>query len=146
MVDLMCACILFHQAGAMQDIEDEFTFLDDWEDRYTHLIELGKAMPELGHADKIDANKIQGCVSKVWLTFNKDQHGRFTFKGDSDAVIVRGLVAVLLRMINNKTATEITDIDPIAVFGRIGLSDNLSPQRANGLIAMIKYINRTITS
>ena len=130
----------------MQDIEDEFAFLDDWEDRYTHLIELGKAMPKLCDADKTDANQIQGCVSKVWLVVNKDQQGKFTFKGDSDAAIVRGLVAVLLRMINDKTATEITSIDPAAIFARIGLADNLSPQRANGLNSMIEYINKTIAA
>ncbi|MBL4618286.1 MAG: SufE family protein [Robiginitomaculum sp.] len=128
----------------MQDIEDEFAFLDDWEDRYTHLIELGKAIPALSEADKIDANQIQGCVSKVWLVFNKDQQGKFTFKGDSDAAIVRGLAAVLLRLINNKTAAEITNIDPAAVFARIGLADNLSPQRANGLNSMIEHINKVI--
>ena len=130
----------------MQDIEDEFAFLDDWEDRYTHLIELGKAMPGLCDADKTDSNQIQGCVSKVWLVVNKDQQGKFTFKGDSDAAIVRGLVAVLLRMINDKTATEITSIDPAAIFARIGLADNLSPQRANGLNSMIEYINKTIAA
>ncbi|MCF6292715.1 MAG: SufE family protein [Robiginitomaculum sp.] len=130
----------------MQDIEDEFAFLDDWEDRYTHLIELGKAMPAMLETDKTNENQIQGCVSKVWLVVNKDQQGRFTFKGDSDAAIVRGLVAVLLRMINDKTATEITSIDPAAIFARIGLADNLSPQRANGLNSMIEYINKTITA
>jgi len=130
----------------MQDIEDEFAFLDDWEDRYTHLIELGKAMPKLCDADKTDANQIQGCVSKVWLVVNKDQQGKFTFKGDSDAAIVRGLVAVLLRMVNDKTATQITSIDPAAIFARIGLADNLSPQRANGLNSMIEYINKTIAA
>jgi len=130
----------------MQDIEDEFAFLDDWEDRYTHLIELGKAMPAIPETDKTDTNQIQGCVSKVWLVVNKDQQGRFNFKGDSDAAIVRGLVAVLLRMINDKTATEITSIDPAAIFARIGLADNLSPQRANGLNSMIEYINKTITA
>ncbi len=124
----------------MQDIEDEFAFLDDWEERYRHVIELGKAMPTLTSAQKTDVNRIQGCVSQVWFVSNIGADGRFHFIGDSDAHIVRGLVALLLQIFNNKTALEILDIDAISFFKRIGLSENLSTQRANGLVSMIERI------
>jgi cysteine desulfuration protein SufE len=126
----------------MQDLEDEFAFLDDWEDRYRHVIEMGKALPGLDDAQKNPDTKINGCVSQVWLLAHKNSDGTFSFSGDSDAHIVRGLVAVLFRLIEAKTADEILQLDAVGFFNRIGLSDNLSPQRANGLVSMIKRVER----
>ncbi|PHR60939.1 MAG: cysteine desulfuration protein SufE [Robiginitomaculum sp.] len=125
-----------------QEIEDEFAFLGDWEERYRHVIELGKAMPTLAEHQKIEANKINGCVSQVWLTFQQDEAGRFSFSGDSDAHIVRGLVALLLRLVDGKTPSEILATQATELFANIGLSDNLSAQRANGLQAMIGRIRQ----
>ncbi|VAV90713.1 Sulfur acceptor protein =_ iron-sulfur cluster assembly SufE [hydrothermal vent metagenome] len=124
----------------MQDIEDEFAFLGDWEERYRHVIELGKAMPALPIALKTDASKIQGCVSQVWLVAKRQDAGTYSFSGDSDAHIVRGLVALLLLLIEGKTGAEILNMDIRGFFERIGLADNLSPQRANGLNAMIRRV------
>ncbi len=129
-----------------QEIEDEFAFLGDWEERYRHVIELGKAMPVLAENQKIEANKINGCVSQVWLTYSQDEAGRFSFLGDSDAHIVRGLVALLLRLVDGKTSSEILEIQAKELFANIGLSDNLSAQRANGLQAMITRIRQLATA
>jgi len=129
----------------MQELEEEFAFLDDWEDRYRYVIDMGKAMPTFDEKYKTTANQIQGCVSKVWLVARRDQQGRYSFIGDSDALIVRGLIAVLLRLVQQKTANQIHELDLVEFFHKIGLSDNLSPQRANGLQAMIKRINQICT-
>lgn len=129
----------------MHELEDEFTYLDDWEQRYRHLIELGKAMPALPDQLKTETSKVQGCVSQVWLIATQDEKGQLQFSGDSDAHIVRGLVAILLRLINGKTAIEIRQLDIVGFFNRIGLADNLSAQRANGLLAMIKRVQQIAT-
>ncbi len=126
----------------MLELEEEFAFLEDWEDRYRYVIEMGKAMTPIAAEKKTDANKIQGCVSQVWLLFNQDSKGKYHFQADSDAHIVRGLIAVLLRLVDTKTAEDICNMDIISFFHRIGLSDNLSAQRANGLRAMIARIHQ----
>lgn len=126
----------------MQELEDDFAFLDGWEERYSHVIELGKALPPFDEACRSDANKVSGCVSQVWLTMQADEAGRFHFTGDSDAHIVRGLVAVVIKILQDKTAREILDTDIQGFFARIGLADNLSSQRANGLQAMIDRIHK----
>ena len=127
---------------SIDDILDNFAFLDDWEDRYRYLVELGRELDPLPEADRTDANKVQGCVSQVWLATTVVANGdtRLTFKGDSDAHIVRGLVAILISLCSGQTARAILDTDIEDVFRGIGLEDNLTPQRANGLRSMIQRV------
>ena len=129
----------------IEDILDDFTILDDWEDRYRYVIELGKELPEFDEALRTPANKVEGCVSQVWLATTitpGDRGPRLSFVGDSDALIVRGLIAILIALFSGRDAAEIVDIDAGAVFGRLGLSDHLSRQRSNGLVAMVQRIKR----
>ncbi|MEP9348511.1 SufE family protein [Xanthobacter sp. KR7-225] len=128
------------------DVEDliaDFEFLDDWEDRYRHLIELGRALPPFPEAERTDANKVQGCASQVWLVCRRKTGPAgevLEFEGDSDAHIVRGLVAVLLALTSGRTAQEILETDVLAIFRRIGLEGHLTPQRSNGLRSMVDRI------
>ena len=122
-----------------EDIADTFDFLDDWEDRYRHVIELGKAMPELDEALKVPATKVQGCASQVWLV-PQVKDGIFSFDGDSDAMIVRGLVAILRALYNDLPVEDVLKIDAQAEMARLGLNDHLSAQRSNGLRSMIERI------
>ena len=118
---------------------DEFEFLGDWEERYRYLIELGQAMDPLPEADRTDATKVKGCVSQVWVVV--DENGdALTLRGDSDAHIVKGLVALMKRLYDQRTPREALEIDPKTVLGRIGLAEHLSPQRSNGLASMIARI------
>ena len=124
---------------AFEDLADTFDFLDDWEERYRHVIELGRAMPPLDDAFKVPALKVQGCASQVWLRplITGD---RFDFQGDSDAMIVRGLIAILHRLYSGLTLTEVRAVDAAAELARLGLNDHLSAQRSNGLRAMVERI------
>jgi cysteine desulfuration protein SufE len=126
------------------EIEDNFALLDQWDDRYRYVIELGKTLPPLPDADHVEANKVQGCASQVWLVTHKKPNGAggpvLTFEGDSDAHIVRGLIAILFALYSGKSAKEITDTDALDVFNRLGLRENLTPQRSNGLRSMIERI------
>lgn len=124
---------------AFEDIADTFAFLEDWEDRYRHIIELGKAMPPLDDSFKVPALKVQGCASQVWLRPMIDG-GRFDFQGDSDAMIVRGLIAVLHALYAGLPPAEVAQIDAPAQLARLGLNDHLSSQRSNGLRAMVQRI------
>jgi cysteine desulfuration protein SufE len=128
--------------SSLEKIIDDFEFLDDWEDRYRYVIELGKALPELPEAQRTLANKVQGCASQVWLVSHSDGSDDpiMTFEGESDAHIVRGLVAIVLSTYSGKHASDIADLDAIEVFGKIGLVEHLSSQRANGLRSMVKRI------
>ncbi len=130
---------------SIEDLIDDFAYLDDWEDRYRYVIELGKDLPEFSEAERTKANKVEGCVSQVWLAShtrpNKAGEPVLEFTGDSDAHIVRGLIAILFRLYNGKTPTEIIESDPRDVFHRIGLDEHLSPQRSNGLHAMVQRIH-----
>ncbi|MEN3791970.1 SufE family protein [Fulvimarina sp. MAC3] len=131
----------------MQSIEDiltDFEFLDDWEDRYRYLIELGRSLPPMDEAELNERTKVQGCVSQVWLVSEIDSASppRLTFRGESDAHIVKGLVAIALALFSNKTAQEIIETDASATFNQIGLQDHLTPQRSNGLRAMVDRIKR----
>ena len=128
----------------IEDLVEEFDLLDDWEQRYRYLIDLGKALPDFPDASRIDANKIRGCVSQVWLT-TRHEEGLYHFQADSDAHIVRGLAALLLRLYSGRTAEDIQSVDARDVLSRIGLSEHLTPQRSNGLASMIAYI-RSVTS
>ncbi len=122
------------------EIADNFSFLDDWEDRYKYLIELGQSLPPLPESVRVPQNKVSGCVSQVWLTAtgSADSPTRIFFQGDSDAMIVKGLVAVLLALYSGRPAAEIVQTDAIAVLDELGLREHLTAQRSNGLIAMVK--------
>ena len=128
--------------AAFEDIAETFDFLDDWEDRYRHVIDMGKAMPPLDDVFKAAPYKVDGCASQVWLVPTITD-GRLTFKGDSDAMIVRGLIAVLHALYNGVPVGEIAAIDAHAELGRLGLHDHLSAQRSNGVRAMIERIRQT---
>lgn len=129
----------------LQTILDDFSFLDDWEDRYRYVIELGRGLPDLPEDQKSAENKVQGCASQVWLVSTSDGSADpiMHFKGDSDAHIVRGLVAIVLAVYSGKKASEIAKLDAISVFSEIGLVEHLSAQRANGLRSMVNRIRET---
>lgn len=132
-------CSMLEQTNNIQDLIDDFSFLDDWEDRYTHVIELGKSLAPLSDAEKNETTKVKGCVSQVWLV--KDFVGdRLTYRGDSDAHIVKGLVAVVLQLFSGRSPQEILEIDAAGILSKLGLAEHLSPQRSNGLNAMIGRI------
>lgn len=124
---------------AFEEIVEDFEFLDDWEDRYRMVIELGKAMEPLPDALKVPATKVEGCASQVWL-HPQIEGGAVLFEGESDAMIVNGLIAVLRKLYNGLPPDEITAIDARAELGRLGLNDHLSAQRSNGLRAMIERL------
>lgn len=132
--------------STIEQIIEDFSFLDEWEDRYRYVIELGKALPDLPATEKTADNKVQGCASQVWLVSHIAEDGGegadpvMTFEGDSDAHIVRGLVAIVLSIYSGHKASEIVATDAIDTFNQIGLVEHLSSQRANGLRSMIKRI------
>ncbi len=130
-------------SAAFEEIAETFDFLDDWEDRYRHVIELGKAMDPLPESQRIPATKVEGCASQVWLVPEIDGQGgvaRFTFHGDSDAMIVRGLIAVLIALYDGLNVTDVLAVDAPGELERLGLNDHLSSQRSNGLRAMVQRI------
>lgn len=124
---------------AFEEIAETFEFLDDWEDRYRHVIELGKAMPPLDDTFKVPALKVQGCASQVWLR-PMVSDDRFDFQGESDAMIVRGLIAVLHALYSGLPLDEVNRVDAVAELGRLGLNEHLSAQRSNGVRAMVERI------
>jgi len=130
------------QETTIDALVEDFGFLDDWEDRYRYVIELGKTLPELTPAEHNEATKVRGCASQVWLVSKLvgDGEKRIVFRGDSDAHIVRGLIAILLRLYSGRTPQEIVDLDAEAVFHRIGLREHLTSQRSNGLSSMVARI------
>ena len=128
--------------AAFEEIVEDFEFLEDWEDRYRHVIDMGKAMDPLEDALRVPATKVDGCASQVWLV-PKIDNGVFTFRGESDAMIVRGLIAVLLALYNEQPVSEVVKINAIAELERLGLNDHLSAQRSNGLRAMVERIQQT---
>lgn len=129
---------------AFEAIVEDFEFLEDWEDRYRYVIEQGKAMGPLEDALKVPATKVDGCASQVWL-HPQISDGVFRFDGDSDAMIVRGLIAVLRALYNNMSIGDVPGVDAPGELARLGLNDHLSAQRSNGLRAMIERI-RTVAS
>lgn len=128
---------------AFEDIVEDFEFLEDWEDRYRHVIELGRTMEPLDDALKVPATKVDGCASQVWLHITPEAGTGFHFDGDSDAMIVRGLIAVLRALYNGVPVADVTEIDAPAQLARLDLQDHLSSQRSNGLKAMINRIRET---
>lgn len=128
----------------IQDLIDDFAFLDEWEERYRYVIELGKGLEPLSDEEHSAANKVEGCVSQVWLVneTRKDAAGQTVlhFRGDSDAHIVRGLIAILMRLYSDKAPADILGIDARDVFAKLGLDEHLTPQRSNGLYSMVARI------
>ena len=125
----------------IQEMLEDFEFLTDWEDRYMHVIDMGKQLPGLVDALKVDANKVKGCVSQVWLMTEFDEKNQILkFQGDSDAHIVKGLVAIVLEIYSGRTPTEIMSLEAEPILKSLGLSEHLSPQRSNGLRAMVGRI------
>lgn len=127
----------------IDSIVEDFELLDNWDDRYRYLIELGRTLPPFPEAQRSEQSKVQGCASQVWLVSETTPGAdgpRLDFHGDSDAHIVRGLVAILLALYSGRPAREIVATDPADVFTRIGLKDHLTPQRSNGLRSMVERI------
>ena len=124
----------------LEEIQENFALFDDWEERYRYLIDLGRTLPDMPDAKKTDDALVKGCTSRVWLHVNKDALGVFTFEADSDAHIVRGLIALLLSAYSGKTASDIAQVDIDNFFSAIGLDQHLSPNRRNGFFSMVEKI------
>lgn len=133
----------------LKTITDNFELLDDWEDRYRYVIELGKMLAPLPEADKTEDTRVRGCASQVWVVTDVDRSGaepRLTFRGESDAHIVKGLVALILAIYSGHTKSEILNTDALAIFASLGLSEHLTPQRSNGVRSMVERIRRDAAS
>lgn len=124
----------------IDEILDTFEFLDDWEDRYRTIIDLGKQLPPLASQEMTEAFKVRGCQSQVWLVPTTDAEGKIHLRGDSDAHIVKGLVALMLVIFSGKTSEEVLATDARAILDKLGLSAHLSPMRANGVFSMVERI------
>ena len=127
---------------ALGELADEFEVLGDWEERYRHVIDLGRELAPLSDPERSDANKVRGCASQVWLVTEPQGDGTLAFRGDSDAHIVRGLIAILLRLYSGQRPDAITAFDAKAAFETLGLTGALSSQRSNGLASMVARIRR----
>lgn len=121
-------------------IADDLAFLDDWEERYRYIIDLGRALPPLSTAEYNEANKVRGCASQVWLVREQGAGGTLTFRGDSDALIVKGLIALVLALYSGRTPAQILATDAAGLLGEIGLKEHLTAQRSNGLFSMVGRI------
>jgi cysteine desulfuration protein SufE len=132
--------------SSIDEIVENFDLLEEWDDRYRYLIELGRMLPPLPEAARSDANKVQGCASQVWLSTTVKPNGStgpvLAFDGDSDAHIVRGLIAILFALYSGKGAKDILSTDAVALFEKLGLRDHLTPQRSNGFRSMVDRIRR----
>lgn len=127
--------------STIADIQSDFEFLDDWEDRYRYVIELGRKLPPLAAQDKTDTNKVRGCASQVWLVRHQDPaSSKLSFEGESDSHIVQGLIAILLSLTNGRTPADLATLDIQSHFNKLGLKEHLTPQRSNGLASMIARI------
>jgi cysteine desulfuration protein SufE len=126
----------------LEDLAAEFDLLGDWEERYRYVIELGRELAPLTDVERADANKVRGCASQVWLVTEPQSDGALRFRGDSDAHIVRGLIAILLRLYSGRPPREILAFDAKAAFEQLGLVGALSAQRSNGLASMVARIRR----
>ncbi len=128
----------------IDEITANFALLDDWDDRYRYVIELGRTLEPLPEAARTDATKVSGCASQVWLVTQIERDGQgelvLCFLGDSDAHIVRGLIAILFATYSGKSARQILDVDALALFDRLGLREHLTPQRSNGFKSMVGRI------
>lgn len=126
----------------LDDLVEEFDLLGDWEARLQHVIDMGKALAPLDDDERSDANKVRGCASQVWVVTERQPGGHLTFRGDSDAIIVRGLIAILLRLYSDRTPADILAFDAKAGLTRLGLPNALSMQRSNGLFSMVERMRR----
>jgi len=126
----------------LDELAAEFDMLGDWDERYRYVIDLGRTLAPLSEAERTDINKVRGCASQVWLVRDPAPEGRLAFRGDSDAHIVRGLIAIVLRLYSGQTAEAILAFDAKAAFERLGLSGALSAQRSNGLFSMVERVRR----
>ncbi|KRB48963.1 SufE family protein [Phenylobacterium sp. Root700] len=126
----------------LEELSQEFDLLGDWEERYRYVIDLGRELEPLTDTERNDANKVRGCASQVWLVTEPQADGTVVFRGDSDAHIVRGLIAVLFRLFSGKPAQDILAFDAKAAFEKLGLSGHLSAQRSNGLASMVGRVRR----
>lgn len=124
---------------AIDDLIDDFELLDDWEERYKYVIELGKTLPALSDTEKNDTTKVRGCVSQVWLV-SELHDGCLHFRGESDAMIVQGLIAVLMKLFDGRRPEDILKTDALSVFKQMGFDEHLTPQRSNGLASMVQRI------
>ena len=124
-----------------EDLIDGFEFMDSWEDTYRHLIELGETLPPLEDKWRPEEWKVKGCQSQVWLV-PQIRNGIFHFKGDSDAILVKGIISIVLLIYNDKTAAEIKNIDVTKIFVKLGLEENLTPSRRNGMLSMVEKIKQ----
>lgn len=131
-------------SASIQTIRDDFSFLDEWEDRYRYVIELGEALPPFPDSARDEVHKVRGCVSQVWLLTDREagEDPVIRFQGDSDAHIVRGLVAIMLALFSGRRASEILATDAEELLRSLGLDEHLTPQRANGLRSMVKRIKQ----
>lgn len=127
---------------AISELKDEFALLPDWEERIAHIIELARSLEPLSDDERIEANRVRGCASQVWFVVEHraESPEKLHFRGDSDAHLVRGEIAMLMRVFSGRTPREILSVDPQALFAELGLADALTAQRSNGLFAMIKRI------
>ena len=126
-------------------IRDNLIFLDDWEERYRYLIELGQGLEPLNKEEKTEDNKVQGCVSQVWLVLDEIDEGgqkKIFLRADSDAMIVKGLIAILIALFSGKSAKEILQVEAIKIFDELNLREHLTAQRSNGLVAMVEKIKQ----
>jgi cysteine desulfuration protein SufE len=126
----------------LAELADEFDLLGDWEERYRHIIDLGKSLAPLSDEERSEANKVRGCASQVWLVAEPGAEGRLLFRGDSDAHIVRGLIAILLQLYSGRAPADMLAFDAKAAMARLGLAGALSAQRSNGLFSMVERIRR----
>ncbi|MBW3098642.1 SufE family protein [Pseudohoeflea coraliihabitans] len=131
----------------LKTIKDDFAFLDEWEDRYRYVIELGKSLPAMPEAEKTEEAKVRGCASQVWLATDSEAAGKpddpvMHYRGDSDAHIVRGLVAIVLAAASGRRASEVTALEAQSLLGELGLGEHLTAQRANGLRSMVDRIKQ----
>ena len=136
--------------ASIETIRSDFAYLEEWEDRYRYVLELGRSLEPLSEAEHGDANKVRGCVSQVWLVLKawRDPLGelRLHYRGDSDSHLVRGLVAITIALFSDRTAREITAVDALMIFRELGLEQHLTPQRSNGVKAMIARIRADAAS
>ncbi|MEZ5996011.1 MAG: SufE family protein [Hyphomonadaceae bacterium] len=131
-------------SAAIDELADEFALLPDWEERIAYVIELARGLPLLPDHERVEANRVRGCVSQVWFVAENrpEAPGKLFFRGDSDAHLVRGEIAMLLRIFSGRTPAEILSVDPHALFERLGLKDALTVQRSNGLMSMMARIQQ----
>ena len=129
-----------------ETIVDDFSFIDEWEERYKYIIDLGHQLAPLTEEEHAEENKVRGCASQVWLVFDAQEDDRLVFRGDSDAHIVKGLVALMVSLFSGKTKAEILAIDAKAALAQLDLDDHITPQRSNGVAYMIEKIRKTASA